>query len=392
MVFAVVGISFALVFIVIHIFVRAYIENQATQTLYAHAEYTEQYTSQDYENDEEAWQAFEQIEKDSPFQVTYIDVTEDYILKSDDMSAYTAGRHIIAWCRSHAGQTGEVMYVETPDNMYYVEQIPYWYTYEGTEESGILILSVNIGGVLWMFSVAEVIMAIIMFFCTCIASWFGYKTGKSIEEEQETQKRFFENASHELKTPLMSIQGFAEGLQGGIIEEPEHAYRVIMKETSRMADLVDEILLLSKYDRKQQTLMKEKISVAELVGDCLDMLGAEIRKRDLLLTVDIADQFIEVDEEQMRRAVSNILSNALRYAKTKISVTYRENRLCIWDDGEPPAEDELATIFERFHTGKNGNTGIGLALAKEVVEAHGYSICAENRDGGVQFVILTRPQ
>ena len=93
------------------------------------------------------------------------------------------------------------------------------------------------------------------------------------------------------------------------------------------------------------------------------------------------------DEEQMHRAVSNIISNAIRYAKNTISIRFEDEHLVIWDDGDMLSEEELEKIFERFYKGKDGNADIGLALAKEIILAHGFTLNAENKDGGVQFVI-----
>ena len=210
---------------------------------------------------------------------------------------------------------------------------------------------------------------------------------KAIREEEDKQKRFFENASHELKTPLMSIQGFSEGLEKGIIKDQQNAYKVIQKEVGKMSRMVDDILLLSKHDRESVQYNFEEISIKELIGDILDTFYMEIKNKNLNLVVDIDDKFINVDIDQMHRAISNVISNGLRYAHTTLQIVFKENVLYIWNDGAQLSAEDQSKMFDRFYMGQGGSTGIGLSLAKEIIEKHGFNIKAENYSNGVRFVI-----
>ena len=386
LVFAVMSISFIVIFLFIHFFLRYYMNQEVYKSIRGYEKYLEEEYKNDMEDDT-FWDVNGASDDTELFQVLYLEVSGDYSAVEDERDYFLDKKEIVEWCKKHTEQMKNIRRASVNGQDYYIEQIPYTYDYRGEHYELISILCVNVSTVEWMFQIAEIIMAAIMFLCICVASWCGFRMGRSIEEEQERQKRFFENASHELKTPLMSIQGYAEGLMSGVVKEQEHAYQVLMRETQRMAKLVDEILFLSKYGRKEFSILQEEISLGELVGDCLDGLKNEINKKGISIHLQIKDRFLTADEEQMHRAVSNIISNAIRYAKNTISIRFEDEHLVIWDDGDMLSEEELEKIFERFYKGKDGNADIGLALAKEIILAHGFTLNAENKDGGVQFVI-----
>jgi signal transduction histidine kinase len=134
----------------------------------------------------------------------------------------------------------------------------------------------------------------------------------------------------------------------------------------------------------------EEISVQELIGDVLDTFYMEIQNKHLKLDVNIEDKFISVDIDQMHRAVSNIISNGIRYAVSAIRVDFKDDQLSIWNDGTTLSDEDMKKVFERFYMGQGGSTGIGLSLAKEIIELHKFSVKAENYQGGVRFVIDMR--
>jgi signal transduction histidine kinase len=103
--------------------------------------------------------------------------------------------------------------------------------------------------------------------------------------------------------------------------------------------------------------------------------------------VDIDDKFINVDIDQMHRAISNVISNGLRYAQTTLQIVFKQNVLYIWNDGVQLSAEDQSKMFDRFYMGQGGSTGIGLSLAKEIIEKHGFNIKAENYSNGVRFVI-----
>jgi len=383
LVFLAMAVSFALTLAAAHLFLHAYIRNKAEAAI---RESAGQAAGQDWDHWLESG-----TETDTLFEVVSFAASSGYTDGEWDWEweYYSGETQVIDWCLEHPDTSGNIIQADIDGQIYYICQIPFRYSSgQNALTEDTRIFCVNVTSALWMISMTEILLAVIMAVCTAIATWIGCRTDRAIEREQEKQKRFFENASHELKTPLMSIRGFAEGLRQGVVTDEKHALDIIVEETGKMAGLVDDILALSKADRGLDALKKEEISVAELVGDCLDTLEAEIRKRDLRVELHIEDRFLFVDVSKMKRALTNILANGIRYAKKEIGISFSNNTLRIRDDGRPLSEDELQHMFERFHTGDGGNTGIGMALAKEITEQHGFLLSVENVKDGVCFVIV----
>ena len=96
---------------------------------------------------------------------------------------------------------------------------------------------------------------------------------------------------------------------------------------------------------------------------------------------------VSADPEKLEHAVSNLLTNALKYAKTEICITSDSTILRIENDCEPITNDELKHLFDRFYTGRDGNTGIGLSIAKDLIELHGWKLTAQRTETGIAFVV-----
>lgn len=203
----------------------------------------------------------------------------------------------------------------------------------------------------------------------------------------------FSNASHELKTPLMSIQGYAEGLQSGVVEDREKGIAIIVRETQKMVRLINDILLLSRMDAVDVPTHQETFDLRELVLYCAGTIESAALQDGRALQLDVDENPILCcgDEAGMERAVLNLLSNALRYAKSVIAIQCRQEgakaMLTITDDGPGIAPEDLPHIFERFYKGRGGNFGIGLAITQEVVEQHHGAIAVDSRPGRTAFCI-----
>ena len=220
----------------------------------------------------------------------------------------------------------------------------------------------------------------------------GFRFGRDIEKEAERQQTFFQNASHELKTPLMAIQGYAEGIQAGVMDAGGAA-EVILAESDRMTELVDELLDISKIDMGRQPLTLSETDIRELLYDSIRAVEPAAAASGITIAPDFPEEpvMVKCDDTQMRRAVTNILTNGLRYARSELRLTCRPDKrnVIIWiqDDGNGIAETDLPHIFERFYMGESGKTGIGLALTKEIIHLHKGRICACNGEPGAVFEI-----
>ena len=220
----------------------------------------------------------------------------------------------------------------------------------------------------------------------------GFRFGRDIEKEAERQQTFLQNASHELKTPLMAIQGYAEGIQAGVMDT-DSAAEVILAESDRMTELVEELLDISKIDMGRQPLTLSETDIRELLYDGIRAVEPAAAASGITIAPDFPEEpiMVKCDDTQMRRAVTNILTNGVRYARSELRLTCRAYRrqvtIQIQDDGDGIAEEDLPHIFDRFYMGRSGKTGIGLALTKEIIHLHKGTIRAYNGDAGAVFEI-----
>jgi len=221
-----------------------------------------------------------------------------------------------------------------------------------------------------------------------------------LETFEVNQKKFFQNASHELRTPLMAIQCYSEGILADVFE-PEDAANIINHEIEKMTELINSILYLSRVN--YTTTQIEPISINSFLTSCYDQISilAENNNKTICFNPLAEDVQINVDYQLLERAVLNILTNALRYVRTKISITVemKLNRdiyanikqemlhVNIVNDGEKIADKDLPHLFDRFYKGRGGNTGLGLAITKEIITSFGGNVTAENLEDGVCFTI-----
>ena len=225
-----------------------------------------------------------------------------------------------------------------------------------------------------------------------LGSTMGYFIGRKLEQNQLAQKQFFENTSHELKTPLTSIYGYAEGIEKGIITDYPRTGRIIANQTEKMSRLVEEILCMAKLESGTVRLERESVSMPELLQNCLMPFEGTVLSRGLDVSLDLQPMTVSADPDKLEHAVTNLLTNALKYAKTKITVSSGDGKVCIANDCEAIPDDTLSHLFERFYTGRAGNTGIGLSLAKELIELHGWRLSAYRTDAGICFEICCANQ
>ena len=220
----------------------------------------------------------------------------------------------------------------------------------------------------------------------------GFRFGRDIEKEAERQQTFFQNASHELKTPLMAIQGYAEGIQAGG-RDTGSAADMILEESARMTELVEELLDISKIDMGRQPLTLSETDIRELLYASIRAVEPAAAASGITIMPDFPEEpiIVKCDDSRLRRAVTNILSNGVRYARSQLHLTCRTEKrhvtIRIQDDGDGIAEADLPHIFDRFYMGKSGKSGIGLALTREILHLHKGTIRARHGDTGAVFEI-----
>lgn len=217
-----------------------------------------------------------------------------------------------------------------------------------------------------------------------------------LEASGRSQRLFLQNASHELRTPLMSIQGYAEGITSGVVPDVQKAAQIIESESRRLNALVEELLILSRIE--SGTIRRPvRLCLNELLPELVQRLGGLAMRRHRTITLDLPAEpvYLMGDAELIGQAVTNILSNCLRYAKAEILVgALTEDGVSvvrIADDGPGILAEDLPHLFERFYKGKGGNFGLGLAIAQSAVRMNGGEIRAYNSASGAVFDLIFRP-
>ncbi|MGE5679075.1 MAG: sensor histidine kinase [Pseudomonadota bacterium] len=217
---------------------------------------------------------------------------------------------------------------------------------------------------------------------------------EKLETYDKAQKTFLQNASHEFRTPLMSIQSYAEGIKYGVTDSTTSA-DIIIDESKRLTRLVENLLYLSRLDAIEESYCFNRLDFNELLRSCADRMNAIAAKNNIVLSMELPAEDIAIiaDDEKISRAISNILGNCIRFAQSVVNIKaelFNDRsivRLSISDDGPGLKPEELPYIFDRFYKGSGGNFGLGLAISKNVIEKHKGSIIAQNSNIGAVFQI-----
>lgn len=195
-----------------------------------------------------------------------------------------------------------------------------------------------------------------------------------LEKYNTEQQTFFQNVSHELRTPLMSIKCHAEGIEQNLMDK-KNSSRIIISETDRLSELVDDLLYISRIESEQKPQMQEN-DLRETLSFCAETLKPIADKDGINFVFNFDDKpvLFNYNEKQMTRAFLNLISNALRYAKSVVTLNCKviNNSILITviDDGNGISHNDLPHIFERFYKGNDGKYGIGLSLVKLVIDLH----------------------
>ena len=230
---------------------------------------------------------------------------------------------------------------------------------------------------------------------------------KQLEREN---KELIGNISHDLKTPITAIKGYAEGILDGVVTTPEQQekyVRTIYNKADDMARLIDELAYYTKIDTNRIPYKFEKVSPVEFFYDCVEDVGLDLESKGIVFTneenVNEKDTVI-ADVEQLAKVVNNIVNNAVKYMdKTpgRICIRLLDDgdfvRFEIEDNGKGIEAADLPNIFDRFYrtdTSRSSNTGgsgIGLSIARKIIEDHGGKIWAASKPGvGSTFIFILR--
>ncbi|MFZ5946294.1 MAG: ATP-binding protein [Bacillota bacterium] len=219
----------------------------------------------------------------------------------------------------------------------------------------------------------------------------GINTGDEIEElagsfnkmveklksYDEQQKRFLQNTSHELKTPLMSIQGYAEAIKDGVVvgTDLEESLEIIIEESQRLKRVVEDLVFLTKLENAEDIYHYTHQEVGDLAQRAAKSLKSLADEKGVSINIygDLKTMG-NFDGDKLKRALINIIGNGLRYAEKQININIKNKdtffEIIISDDGPGFKNGEEKKIFERFYKGELGLTGLGLAITKAIIEGH----------------------
>jgi signal transduction histidine kinase len=230
----------------------------------------------------------------------------------------------------------------------------------------------------------------------------------NVGETHMQMRALVANVSHDMRTPLTSILGFAQALRGGVItgeEESKHAGEVIYSEVAKLSERLNDLLFLSEIEAGQALLQREDVDLTEMVVSAIERIGS-VEERGITLSRDLTPGVRALaDRAKLERAVENLLDNARKFTPSGGDILVRT---C--EDGPETAclevantatgieEDEIPKLFERFYrrdaarTGRSAGSGLGLPIARDLAELHGGTLEAHLSDGMIAFrMTIPRP-
>lgn len=225
-----------------------------------------------------------------------------------------------------------------------------------------------------------------------------------VRRSHQMMRDLLANVSHELKTPLTSIQGFSQALEEGALSSPEQyreAGEIINEETQRMRRLVEDLIDLSRLESGQAALQREPLDVAELLRGCLRRFERQAQEAGAAVRLELPPlPAFEGDGVRLEQAFSNLIDNAVRHTpaggtiEVRASVAGATLRVAVRNSGSFIPPEERSRIFERFYQldrnrpRGSGRAGLGLAIAHEIVQAHGGAIEVTSDPAfGTEFLI-----
>ena len=229
---------------------------------------------------------------------------------------------------------------------------------------------------------------------------------RDIDKKEKLEKMrtdFLSNVSHELKTPIALIQGYAEGLKEGITDDPESMdfyCSVIMDEAAKMNNMVKRLLTLNQIEFGEDELVMERFDINELVKSVVNANELRATQKNLSITYDILDTplYVWADEYKVEEVVTNYLSNAINHCcneniiKIKVGHIDKDNvRVSVFNTGNNIPEADIEHIWEKFYkvdkarTREYGGNGIGLSIVKAIVESMGKTCGVNNLSDGVEL-------
>ena len=217
---------------------------------------------------------------------------------------------------------------------------------------------------------------------------------RQLDASRDAERAFLLSVSHELKTPLTAIRGYAEGLAEGAFD-PEEAARTIAIEAQRLERLVRDLLDLARMNRSEFSVRSEPVDLAEVAREAVARHEAAAREFDVELVAGGSESWVDADGDRVLQIASNLVENALRAtpAGGRVTVTGDDGRLVVADTGPGISPADVPHAFERFYLydkarrDRRVGSGLGLAIVKQLATAMGGDVSVASGPGGTSFTV-----
>jgi two-component system sensor histidine kinase BaeS len=221
------------------------------------------------------------------------------------------------------------------------------------------------------------------------------RMSESLEKVENLRRNLMIDVAHELRTPLTNIRGYLEALNDGILPPSSRTFAMLQDETLRIVQLVEDVLQLAKADAARDNLKFETVDVGEVIRDVGHAYFQTFDERSIRVHMDMPSEpvMLSADRDRLVRVFRNLADNAARYTPRGGTVTVHVEagpgmiRICYKNPAEGLTGKDLPYLFERFYRGEksrsrqHGGAGIGLAIVKELIEAHKGTVDAELQEG-----------
>ena len=223
---------------------------------------------------------------------------------------------------------------------------------------------------------------------------------ESLENSSKRERQFSSDVSHELRTPISVIMAESEygAKYTDSVDDAKESFEVIERQSKRMTSMINQILELSRLDSRLE-IPKEEINLSERIKNTLEDYKILFDNKNIKLSTTIEeDIYLSANEALIMRMIDNLLSNALKYAETEVTVCLaKRNRIIfeVADDGIGISDEEKVNIWNRFYkvdksrtTTEDNSSGLGLSITKKIVELHDGKIAVlDNKPKGTRFVV-----
>jgi len=233
-----------------------------------------------------------------------------------------------------------------------------------------------------------------------VARAFNNMTAQ-LKAQDEQRRHLMADVAHELRTPLAVMQGQLEGIVDGVYPRDDARLNEVLGQVRLLGRLVEDLRTLANAERGTLALTKEPTDLGALVDDAAAAFAVEAAARRVTVTVPQHDELppLDVDPVRIREVLTNLLSNALRHSAdgAAVTITIESRRdtiaISVRDTGGGIPADVLPRIFDRFYKGPaSQGSGLGLTIARNLVEAHGGTIAADSRVGEGTVITFTLPR